>query len=212
MQRRTICLILIIIPLPISLWAIGKDFRYSRLVSNYELQSPGGNADFDGDGVVGDIVFVRVSDELTNNSGRLRNFAFVVIKDHGRELMSFPYRHLDGTRRTHVAVNRASERARLLIYDGLDPVGRPPNGVFAWNGDALMPVLASPSDREILNAMAARDDTGGWNFWAGLRVLHLLTLFGYYLPLAIFVWISRSNHRNKTGPFDEYFSGTHSLK
>lgn len=193
MQRKTICLVLIIIPLPISLWAIGKDFRYSRLVSNYEVQSPGGKADFDGDGIVGDIVFVRVSDELTNNSGRLRNFAFVVIKDRGEELMRFPYRHLDGTRRTHVAVIRDSGRARLLIYDGLNLEGRPPNGVFAWNGVAFMPVLASQADREILNAMAARDDTGGWNFWAGLRVLHLLMLFGYYLPLAILAWMFSSN-------------------
>jgi hypothetical protein len=40
-------------------------------------------------------------------------------------------------------------------------------------------------DEEILDAMAARGDTGTWSLWAGLRLVHLLSFFGYYLPLVI---------------------------
>jgi hypothetical protein len=188
MQLRTILLILILVPLPVSLWAVGKDLWDSMLVNVYEVRDSLQTADFDSDGLPGEILFEPNSDEPKGNGEWPRTAAFVVIRDHGQEVMRFPYRHLDGTRRTHVAVNSTTQPTRVLIYDRLGGAYPPPNGVFAWNGQAMGQVPPAALDEEILDAMAATDDTGTWNLWAGLRLVHLLSFFGYYLPLVILRW------------------------
>ena len=74
---------------------------------------------------------------------------------------------LDNTLRTHVAVRNEMGHARLIVYDGsMGPSNRTVvNAVYAWDGRKLSETAAAPADKEILSAMAARDDAGTFNQW-----------------------------------------------
>ena len=192
-----ICVILLLFPLSFDLWFVAKDVRNSSLVSKYECKPTECEADFDGDGALGSVIFDRTTPLPPRIPGTPENFAWIVVIEHQTELMRFPYRHVDSTLRTHVAIHSESGRARLLIYDRINPEGAPPTGVFAWDGGRMGAVNASKADQRILEAMAARDDTGSWNDWVDFRLLHLPLVLFYYVPLiGVMIWIKR--HTNIT--------------
>jgi hypothetical protein len=149
-----------------------QDQRDDELVALYECEPPDKCvADFNGDGVTDRIVVDA------------RDF---VVTDTSREMLRLPYDHTDNTLRTHFAIVHISGKSRLLIYDGAT---RQPylRAVFAWNGAKLAETQPSDLEREIISAMAAHDDTGGWNERAFRPLLREAQLFAYYFALAIIV-------------------------
>ncbi|MCA1566209.1 MAG: hypothetical protein LC803_11340 [Acidobacteria bacterium] len=90
---------------------------------------------------------------------------WLTIVDGERELFSTPYDSTDNTFRTHAAIYKPAqvEVPHLLIYDGASR--QRISAVFAWDGERMREIEASSLEREILSAMAARDDTGSWNQW-----------------------------------------------
>jgi hypothetical protein len=175
---------LILVPPFIDYWYSGaqtrRDRRDDELVRQYECEPLDKCvADFNGDAVADRIIVER------------RDF---VVTDGSTEMLRLPYDHTDNTLRTHLAITEASGRSRLLIYDG---ASHWPNlrAVFAWNGANLGETHPSDLEREVLSAMAAHDDTGGWNERAVRRFLRGARLFVYYFVLAIvatFVLIKRN--------------------
>ena len=87
--------------------------------------------------------------------------------------------------RTHTAVNVESGAHRLVVYDKASRQNTV--GVFGWDGRRMTEVAPSPIEKEILAAMAAHDDTGGWNERAlvrpALRVIRLLICYAILAPI-----------------------------
>ena len=134
-------------------------------------------ADFNGDGIPArfDVVLTAAV------SGHF------IVSDAGREVLRLPYDHTDGTLRTHLATRDESGKSRLLVYDGASH--RPPlRAAFAWNGEKLVQASPEAIDREIISAMAAHDDTGGWNDRVIFNeVFRAAKLAAYYIVLTIFM-------------------------
>jgi sensor domain CHASE-containing protein len=93
---------------------------------------------------------------------------------------------IDNTSRTHVAVRDGSGHARLIIYDGTRwPAQKiAVNAVYAWNGNRLSEIAPAEADKEILAAMAARDDAGTFPQWV---IYYLLAWPGRLVYVSIFV-------------------------
>ena len=110
-----------------------------------------------------------------------------VVFDAGRKILRLPYDHTYGTLRTHLAIRDEAGKSRLLVYDGTSH--RPPlRAAFAWNGEKLVHVSPEAIDHEIISAMAAHDDTGGWNDRVIFNeVFRVAKLVAYYLALTIFM-------------------------
>ncbi len=179
-RRSTIllaALLLIVSPLLAHRWFVTRDSYYDEVASMYECERDVCEADFDGDGILGRL-------ERRTNIPATPSKRLLVVIDNGRELLRLPYRYIDGTLRTHVAIRNESGRARLLIFDGVERAGIPVRAVFAWDGQSMAQLTPSDDDHEILSAMSARDDAGTWSDWALYRAFSLPLLFGYYLLLA----------------------------
>lgn len=183
MSKRILLFALIftvLIGLPIAIYkrARQQDLRNDELEAKYECERPSTCVgDFDGDGVVDQVNVV----EILNSP---RRFLTVVSKD--RELLRLPYVHIDGTLRTHTAVTMSDGQTRLLIYDGAsypDPV----RAAFGWNGEKMVETSPSYLEREIISAMAAHDDSGGWNERVIRNLFLKGALFAYYVVLAIVI-------------------------
>jgi hypothetical protein len=147
-----------------------QDQRDDELVQRYECEPRGKCvADFDGDGVTDNILVGE------------RDF---VIKVADREMLRMPYDYIDGTLRPHFAIITASGKSRFLIYDGSSH--QPPlKATFAWDGVKLQPTQASDLEWQILSAMAAHDDTGGWSERAFRPLVRSARLLVYYFALVI---------------------------
>lgn len=115
---KRIALFLLYAPLPVALWFSATDARYSYVVNKYECSMKGCEADVDGDGVNGRLIFELPTAKPSQKSDIPDNtLAWVEVIDSDRELMRFPYRHIDVTSRTHVAIPDERGKARLLIFD-----------------------------------------------------------------------------------------------
>jgi len=180
----TIAALLIGVPLLIDHWLSERDrrqdLRDDELEREYECEPPNKCvADFNGDGI---------SDRLDVAMGG-RFYGWLVAFNGEQEILRLPYDHTDGTFRTHTAIRNESGKSRLLVYDGASH--RPPlKAVFAWNCERLVEVSPSNLDREILTAMAAHDDTGGWNERAVFRpIFRIARLIIYYILLTIVIGV-----------------------
>jgi hypothetical protein len=163
-------------PLLVDYWysraQMRKDLRDDELVQKYECEPPDKCvADFNGDGVADNIIV---------------DYPQFMVNIAGREVLRMPYDHTDGTLRTHFAIPNASGRSRLLIYDGANHQSSL-STVFSWDGAKLKQTEPSDVEREILSAMAAHDDTGGWNERVFRSLFRSARLTGYYFMLVIAV-------------------------
>jgi hypothetical protein len=173
------------VPLLIDWWIAErhwrKDKRDDELVREYECNPPEKCvADFNGDGI---------PDRVDVAAGGGRFYGWLVAYAGEKEILRLPYDSTDGTLRTHTAIRNESGKSRLMVYDGASH--RPSlKAVFAWNGENLMEVSPTDLEREILNAMAAHDDTGGWNERTVFRpIFRIGRLIVYYTLLCIVIGV-----------------------
>ena len=144
------------------LWLALRDSRYNTLLQEFECGYYGETqpckADFDGDGRLTHIEVKRHHDAPVELPPQF------VGNEEQAVLKVFS---LDNTLRTHVAVRNEMGRARLIVYDAsMGPINRKVvNAVYAWDGHKLSETAAAPADKEILSAMAAREDAGTFNQW-----------------------------------------------
>lgn len=183
-----LAVILLGVPLVLCWWLSSKDKRYDELVSMVECYPFPCTADFNQNGTLDrlEIVQDNPDDRL---SWRL------VITDDGRRLFELPYESTDNSFRTRAAIRRDGDVPRLLVYDGvsLEYV----KGAFEWSGEEMSEIKTSPLDREILNAMAARDDSGSRQSWIIYQLLLYFALPVYLLFVGGFlVLFSKSKFLN----------------
>ena len=158
-----------------------QDARDDELVKEYECYPLDAcAADFNGDGLPARFEGAKtyaVTGEIKVIEGK-------------KEVLRLAYDHTDNTLRTHTAVHRENDKARLLIYDGASH--KPPlRAAYEWNGEKLVEVKPAGVEEEILSAMAAHDDTGGWNDRAVFRpIKRALYLGAYYIVLIAAVAIA----------------------
>jgi hypothetical protein len=176
-------MVLLLLPLPIDLWFVYKDLRYSVIIWLYECKHDVCEADFDGDGSSGKTFIDHTTPPPQPKIPAFQGW--LVVTDRGRELARLPYRYIDNTIRTHVAVHSEYGRPRLLIYDQIKMGVAPPNGVYGWDGVQISRTQPTEFEKDILAAMAARDDMGSWNKWAFYRLLRIPIFLIYYLPLIV---------------------------
>ena len=153
-----------------------EDAGHDQLYDKYDCSPPercGG--DLTGDGLPEQI---HVTDYLAQPE---QSF---IITTEDREILRLPYNHTDGTFRTHMALVNNGTQSRLLIYDGVN-YATPRKAAFSWNGERMVEVPPSDFEQEIISAMAAHDDSGGWFNRVMRRLLLQASLGSYYLILAI---------------------------
>jgi hypothetical protein len=184
-----LAVLLIGVPVLLDRRLAAKYARHSELVGLYECYPFPCTADFNGNGT-SDYLSFNYNDGI---DGRL------TVTDNGQELFGIPYTGLDNTMRTHAAIHKSPEYAvpHLLIFDGT----KSPRieAAFVWDGEKMGEITPSNLESEIILAMAARDDMGGWNKWVMWRTMSELGLPVYCLligvGLAIFggVWMGDDN-------------------
>ncbi len=162
----SLAIIFIGIPVLADRWLAAKYARHDELVKMAECYPLPCAVDFNDNGTLDRLGVVQ-----KNPSDR---FGWLTIVDGERELFSIPYDHTDNSFRTHAAIYKPAqiEVPHLLIYDGASR--QQINAAFAWDGERMREIEASSLEREILSAMAARDDTGGWRQWV---IWHLASTF-----------------------------------
>jgi hypothetical protein len=187
MSRRTLVtwlLILVALPWPINYWRTQveerKDRRDEELFRRHECGYDSAcAADFDRDGVGARFEVVKPE--------AYRPYS-LVVSDGGREVLRLPYHNLDNTLRTHLAVHEEGGAARLLVYDGVER-NPPVRAVFAWGGGRLVEVAPGALELEILDALAAYDDTGTFNERVFRSLIGAVRLVVYYLLLLVLAGI-----------------------
>jgi hypothetical protein len=112
----------------------------------------------------------------------------LVIGEGGREVLRLPFHNTDNTLRTHLALREAEGATRLLVYDG---AGRrdPLRAVFAWGDGKLVERAPDSLDLEIMDAMAAYDDTGGLNERVFRDIARAARFVVHYLLLVVLAGI-----------------------
>jgi hypothetical protein len=158
-----------------------QDARDDELVKKYECYPLDTcAADFNEDGLPARFEVARtypVSGDL-------------IVIDGNKEVLRLTYDHTDRTLRTHTAICRENDKTHLLIYDGASQ--KPPlRAVYEWDGEKLVGVKPAGIEAEILSAMAAYDDTGGWNDRTVFRpIKRMLYLGAYYVVFIVSVGIA----------------------
>jgi len=154
----SLAVIFIGMPVLADRWLAAKYARHDELVKMAECYPFPCAADFNGNGALDRLGIVQ-------KSPHDRFDWWLTVMDGEHELFSTPYDSTDNTFRTHAAIYKPAqvEVPHLLIYDGASR--QRINAVFAWDGERMHEIEASSLEREILSAMAARDDTGGWHDW-----------------------------------------------
>jgi len=186
--------LLALLPLFVDQAITRRGAHYDDLIGRYErfcLDKPC-EVDFDGDGRPGLLSVERQSPPRAGYD------SWLVASDGGRELLRLPHWYSDGTFRTHVAIWNNAAETHLVLYDGAHapPDSAPPTEtVFVWDGRQLVERQPSAFDREILSALAARDDAGTFNHWVMYDFMRLPALAVYYLLLVGAVWWLALRHR-----------------
>jgi len=185
--------LLVAVPVLLDQWYSAKqarqDSRDDELEKQFECEPPEKClADFDGDGT---------SDKVSVQPNSAERFDLgLVVSVNGGEVLRLPYDHTDNTLRTHTAVRREDGTYRLLVYDKASR--KETVAAFGWDGSKMLEVVPTALDREILTAMGAHDDTGGWNERAVFRPFRRMLRLGiYFFLLAIVtgVVIYKRHHR-----------------
>lgn len=157
-----------------------QDARDDQLYDKYDCEFP--------DGCVGDLTGDGLPDLMHDTDPLTYPDRSLIITSNGREILRLPYNYTDGTLRTHTAVVSNGTKSRLLIYDGVN-YQPPRKAAFGWNGERMVEVSPSDFEREIIDAMAAHDDSGGW-FNRVMRILLIkAALIGYHALLAIIIGV-----------------------
>jgi hypothetical protein len=167
-------------------WASANDKKYDELVSRHECREGPCTADFDGDGIAGRLIIEWRKDSIVAGD------QWLIASDQGRELLRLPFWYADNTLRSHAAIRNDDGKSPLLIFWGGMREPKNSTSVYVWSGESMSEVTATAADREVLSAMEARDDAGGFADWVMFRVLRDAALAGYYILLlaaAVLVWI-----------------------
>jgi hypothetical protein len=164
------------------------DKQYDALSKTYECY-PLEKCQLD---LTGDGIPERLEVVWTGGAqGRVR-----IIGEQG-EIYNFLYDHTDGTLRTHLAVVHNGS-PRLLVYDGASH-WPPTRLAIIWDGSRIREVTPIALDSEILSAMAAHDDSGGWNertvFRPLIRKLRLIAIYGLVLAIWVGYLLWRRKHQ-----------------
>ncbi len=187
-------LLLALLPFPIIYWLSAKDRHYDDVLRGMqdaqECTDQPCKLDFDGDAIAGLLEIDRASPPEYYDS-------WLVATEHGHEILRLPYRRLDNTLRTHVGIRSEGKRTRLIVYDHMNLPGPPISAVFAWNGERLVQINPSNEDQEVLKAMGARDDAGGFTIWAAYRTLRVPALTVYYILWAVCAWLVVRREKGK---------------
>lgn len=178
-------LILLVIPffifiLVIDLWLSTKESRYIETIRQHECQRDVCEADFDGDGRPGRLVIDRTIPPP------IGYHAWLIVIDNEQEILRLPYWWLDGSFRTHIAIQNEDNRARLLVF-AQTVEGVPISKVFAWDDRVMTQILPSDKDQSILLAMAAFDDAGSARCWTLYKVLRWPILIGCVLSFIVLI-------------------------
>lgn len=175
-------LILVLLPWLIDYWNYGEQWKQDRrddeLFEQYDCSPPEKCvADFDGDGMPARMEVVACDG---------RDYGCLIALEGGKEVLRLKHDSTDGTLRTHAAVRQLeSVASRLLIYDGVSR-SQPLRAAFAWDGEKLKLVRPSEFEQRIIAAMAAHDDTGGWNQRTVFRDFkRYFSFLAYYLLLLV---------------------------
>ena len=147
-------------------WLGFRHYRYSRLIAQHEC-GYGPNvckADFDGDGQVTQINVQFRYDAPVELPPRFKGTEPEAV------LNAF---FLDGTARTHFAIAGESNHDRLIVYEGAKWPDRnwPVNVVYHHHDNQLVETAPTEVDREILAALASRDDSGTHMHWVAYSLL-----------------------------------------
>src|SRR5919198_5772227 len=178
MSRKTAItwlLILVALPWPIDYWFTAKrmrqDARDDELVFLYECNYRSAClADFDADRELARFV-------ISPCEGM--PWGCFTVLEGDREIFRAPYVITDNTLRTHIAISEATGSPHLLIYDGVSHKS-PLRAAFAYNGERLVEVTPTVLEGEVIDAMAAHDETGGWNERVLNGFIRELRFFAYY--------------------------------
>lgn len=152
----TFFILLLFAPLFIYLELSGNYKNYDKIAAKYECYPVETClADFNNDG--NQDLITRLDNR---KYGKYESRFVVYLKtDEGlKEILNLEYVAVDGSFRTHAAINKENEKAHLIIYDTVNP-----HQYFVWNGEKLIPTLPTLTDMEIRKAMSLNDDTGGFD-------------------------------------------------
>lgn len=193
-------LVLIYAPFAVSRQFTNYYERYEAIAKKYECYPVETcQADFNGDGKPDRFVMVDEPNDVYLHYYRLKIF----IEENGveKEILDLRYDQIDNTYRTHTAVVEQFGEKKLIIYD---TVNKEP--YYIWDGSRLAPVWdgKTPShpvieraihEREIRQAMALEDDTGGFNqkimFQTSLYSLFALYYTMLSIAVGIYVYFTR---------------------
>ncbi len=178
--------LLFVAPALLAFWLSSVDKRYDDVLDIYECPRDVCAADFNGDGISQRLIVNRESPSSVEGS-------VSVTRNNGQELLRLPYRHIDNTLRMHIGIRGGSTKTHLIIYDQLKGDGRTFNTVFEWDGEKMAQVPPSEDDQEVLYAMAARDDAGGFNKWVLFRISKTPVLLCYYSLFGVMLWKFRQS-------------------
>jgi hypothetical protein len=167
-------LLLAIAPVFVYRWVSAKDWKDDELVRRYECSEGRCSADFDGDGIAGEVLIEWRKDSSIPGDH------WLIASDGGKELLRLPFWYADNTLRSHAAVRNEHGKSRLLIFWGA--MREPKNGtsVYAWSNQRMVESIPMAADQEILSAIAARDDSGGFSNLVAFRLIRKGALIGYY--------------------------------
>jgi hypothetical protein len=182
-------LLLAIAPLFVYRLISAMDKKYDDLVRRYECsEGRPCSADFDGDGIAGEVVI-----EWRKESS-VAGDQWLIVSDDGKELLRLPFWYADGTLRSHAAIRNEGGKSRLLIFWGAMREPKSGTSVYIWSGEKIVETASTAADREVLSAMEARDDSGGFPGWVAFRLMRDVALIVYYVLLvgaAVFILIRR---------------------
>lgn len=174
------------------LWLGIRSARHTKLIETYEcgyLPEKPCEADFVGDG------------QLTRIEVNLQDDVPIELPPKfsgGTRALVLNTFFLDNSLRTHLGVRNEAGRARLIIYDGIKAreQNNPRNVVYAWNGSEFFEIQPEQIDKEILTAMAARDDTGTFNLWVLYWTLMWPVRLVYVLLFAVSAFVYFKKRRS----------------
>ena len=199
MRLSNLILVLVLLalaPLFVYRWISATDKKYDDLVRRYECsEGRACSADFDGDGIAGEVVVEWRKDSSVAGD------QWLIASDGGKELLRLPFWYADGTLRSHAVIRNESAKSRLLIFWGAMREPKNDTSVYTWSGERLVETAPTAADREVLSALEASDDSGGFPGRVAFRLIRDAALIGYYVLLigaAVFMLIGRQKRSRST--------------